>query len=153
MNSQLEGRLMEWHRDHGGHAGDPAAHALRLLREVVELCIASGSNRTELLNSVYAEIRKAVEKEELDGCSKMANMLEEFADVSMLLAVYRNYFLHYYDTDQTLAAKFELCESREWEADSAGVLWRPGAKRGRTPDRAAIDPIAPSDAAGGDSTG
>ena len=119
--------IMHWHRNQGGFPGSPAAHALRLLRECVELCVASGASQTDLLTAVDSEISKAARKGEFrPGKADFNAVLEEMADISLLMTVYEGYFLDPPAVQWAIEKKFEICRMRHWEADASGVLWRPG---------------------------
>jgi len=124
--NEIQRLVMEWHQRHGGHAGRPAAHALRILREVTELCVASGATQHEIITNLFAEIDKAKDRGEFRANPTPANMAEEVADVHILLTVYA----HYGKIDEVgaLAKKFRTVEQRQWEADQDGVLWRPGTR-------------------------
>lgn len=124
-SSQQE--ILRWHQNQGGFPGSPAAHALRLLRECVELCVASGASQTDLTEAMNAEIAKASRKGEFrPGKADLNAVLEEMADVTILTTVFQGYFLDEPSVDWAVDKKFEICRMRHWEADAAGVLWRPG---------------------------
>jgi hypothetical protein len=110
-----------WHQESGGSFIWPKAHALRLLREVVELCIACGASQAELEVHLYAEIDKASDKREWGGRSDAVP--EEWADCAMLLEVFRSYSL--IDGPGEMRKKLDVLWEREWEADKGGALYRP----------------------------
>lgn len=121
--------LMDWHRSQGGFAGNPAGHALRMLRECVELCVASGATRQQIIGACDAEIIKAEVKEEFCQEPKLEAMTEELCDVVLLAIVFQGYFSpEMFDFEKAMNKKFRVCQERQWEADGCGVLWRPGAK-------------------------
>jgi len=124
--NEIKGLILDWHQRNGGHAGRPAGHALRILREVVELCVASGATQQEISHHVFAEVDKAAQRGEFRRGATQVNMAEEVADTNILLTV----FNHHNKIDEvgTIAKKLETLEQRQWEADQDGVLWRPGTR-------------------------
>lgn len=108
-------------QEHGGAFIRPAGHATRLLRELVELCVAAGAGEDEIKAAIYAEMDKAAERGEFGG--NPDNIPEEFADCSLLLDI----FAGHVGLDQHAArkAKLDVLWDRKWAADSDGVLWRP----------------------------
>lgn len=129
-------RVLKWHTDNGGHNGRLAGHALRLLHEAVELCVAAGSDRTEIEFRVGCELDKAERKAEFSIPVTLAIIREELADVSFLVDV-----LAHRTGNVDLAAerqqKLDVLDQRAWEADDDGVLWRPGYR----PHRLTAAPI------------
>jgi hypothetical protein len=125
MNEFKASEIIEWHQSQGGAGINPAGHACRLLREVVELCVASGASTQQIQTAVEAEIMKAIMREEL-GKKNEDDMHEEFVDVYILMSVFQSYFLNWYKTIDWLDSKIQACKARLWEADADGVLWRPG---------------------------
>ena len=113
--------IIKWHKDQGGHGGRLSGHALRLLRETVELCIASGATYKEINEATYAECIKATNRHEWGG--NPDDLPQEFADVSILQEV----FAHYagIDVERAREDKFKIILDRKWSADADGVLWRP----------------------------
>lgn len=113
--------VIHWHQLNGGNKGRLAAHALRLLNEAVELCIACGAERTEIAERVFKEFEKATSKNEWGG--NPDDIAGECADVSLLLDV----VAHYGDVclQDARITKFEVVLKRDWYADEDGVLWRP----------------------------
>src|SRR5262245_18108034 len=94
VTESLNREILHWHRNQGGFPGSPAAHATRLLRECVELCVASGASQTEITEAINAEIAKAARKGEFrPGKADYNAALEEMADVTLLTVVYQGYFL------------------------------------------------------------
>ncbi len=58
---------VDWHLGAGGKNVRLAGHALRLLCEAVELCVAAGANPQEIEQRVHSEIAKALERGEFTG--------------------------------------------------------------------------------------
>jgi nucleoside 2-deoxyribosyltransferase len=114
--------VMRWHIQNGGAFNRPAGHALRLLREVIELCITSGASEEEIFNHSEAEIIKAYDRNEWGGDPSQAP--QEWADCQLLLDVYAGHA----GIDKVSAKrdKLDILHERAWEADADGVLWRPG---------------------------
>lgn len=123
--STLQAVVMRWHVDNGGHhVSGPAPHALRALRECVELCFACGATATEVATAVTAEVKKADERSPFVRTADWSECSEEFADTMMLLMVLDGYFG--YTPENRIIDKFSVNAKRAWEADAQGVLWRPG---------------------------
>lgn len=114
---------IKWHLEQGGHDGRLAGHALRLLNETVELCIATGASFDEINGRIKMELDKAVMK----GHHLRApheSIEEEIADVLILL----NVLAYHADVDdiRTLVHdKLKILRDRKWVVDDDGVLWRP----------------------------
>lgn len=123
-----DAEVRDWHRTNGGHATRPAGHALRILREVVELCVASGASRSEIYEAVAAEDDKATGRQEFGQGYIPYKALEEFIDVTLLMKVFRGYFIDEVDLLHKTRAKMEVVRNRAWEPDADGVLWRPGTR-------------------------
>lgn len=123
-----ESEIMDWHRSRGGSGTRAAGHALRILREVVELCVASGATEGEIKMAVRRECDKATDRREFNRIPTYQNALEEFVDVKILMIVYRNYFIPHGSLENEMRRKLDVCNGREWQADSDGVLWRPGTR-------------------------
>ena len=134
--SEFDDAVIDWHRDQGGFGGNPAGHALRMLREVVELCIACGARQYDIHEAVAQELVKAIRRDEM-GKQNVEHMLEETADVDMLFTIFQKYFIPYYQEWDAREAKFEVVKARRWEVDSDGVLWRPGTKPAVVPGASA----------------
>lgn len=113
--------VSRWHEESGGHGAAPAGHAVRLLREVIELCIAAGADWTEIADAVMAEIDKANERNEFGG--NPAAVPGEYADCAILLKV----FAHHAKINEhgAIRKKLDVLWSRAWEADASGALYRP----------------------------
>lgn len=83
-----------WHQDNGGFCDVQGQrfHALRLLHEAVELCQASGASRDEITEAVRDEIIKHTERYGMaPAVMPAAMLLEEVADVAILLEVFAYY--------------------------------------------------------------
>jgi hypothetical protein len=128
FDTVTESEIMEWHRKQGGFGGRPAAHALRMLREMVELCIAAGANQLELDEAFYAEIAKAYDRQEFMKPHTLQQITEELVDVGLLAVVFRNYFIPTYTLENEMRRKLDVCKLKEWQPDADGVLWRPGTR-------------------------
>lgn len=125
-NRELADRIILWHTENGGFNARPAGHAVRMLREMVELCFAAGSTVPEVSQAVIAEIRKAREKGEVVGEANFERMDEEAADVAILFEVFKTYQGMDYRIHEAVEKKMAINEERLWEVDEDGVLWRPG---------------------------
>lgn len=123
MTDSLTPQVIDWHRENGGFAGYPAQQALRMFREMVELCIASGNRAYDLQGALQDEIDKAYRKGEIHGCAMLMAMAEEVADVTILMDVFCS--CNDIDDFEARASKLQILHEREWEPDSFGVLWRP----------------------------
>lgn len=124
----IDGQIIDWHQSRGGAGHRAAGHALRILREVVELCIASGAQVYELEDALYAEVAKALDRKEFMKTHTPAEVLEEFVDVRMLMTVFKRYFIIPRDLEAMEWSKLEVCRKRQWQPDADGVLWRPGTR-------------------------
>ena len=120
MATRKPGGVRRWHEMQGGNFRQPAAHAVRLLREVVELCIASGALESQIAGAVYREIEKARRRREFGGNPLL--VAGEWADCALLLDVFAGYF----GIDPVEARRNKLDElwQREYRPDADGVLWR-----------------------------
>lgn len=125
MAGRQPGSVFRWHQESGGHFADPSNHALRLLREVVELCVASGADDGAICDHVLAEIEKAYTKNEFGG--NPASVPEEWADCAMLLEVFAKHAG--IDQHKEIRAKLDVLWGRDWQADKGGALYRPGQAR------------------------
>lgn len=111
-----------WHEESGGNFSNPGGHAVRLLREVTELCVAAGADPEEIGLNVLAELRKAAEHGEIGGDT--AAVPSEWADCAILLKV----FAHYAKINghQAIRSKLDVLWDRKWSAANSGALYRPG---------------------------
>lgn len=109
-----------WHEESGGNFNNPAGHATRLLREVVELCVAAGADFNEITQAVQSEIRKAQDRG--DHADHYA-IPSEWADCAILLKV----FEHYAEINGHVAMrnKLDILWERKWSAANSGALYRP----------------------------
>jgi hypothetical protein len=128
MDVLFEGDVMHWHRSSGGFGGKASGHALRMLRECVELCVASGATEGEIKMSVRRECDKANDRREFGKDHGLAGRVEEFTDVRLLGIVYQHYFIPSNVAARELWRKLDVCRARVWQADDDGVLWRPGTE-------------------------
>ena len=130
MNKELAREIAVWHGENGGHANAGVhGHAVRMLHEVVELCIASGATVEQIMNAVDMEVKKAQERDELPmhvnesyGPS-WRTMHDEVADVGITFQIYQNYTN--IDDEEQAILKLPVLRTRDWVADELGVLWRP----------------------------
>ncbi len=127
MNRELSLRIIGWHAENGGFNGRPAGHACRMLREVVELCFASGATATDIANAVMDEVKKQASRE-IFAKIDIESMKEEAADVDILFEVFKVYNGMDYRINEIVGKKMAINEERLWEVDADGVLWRPGAR-------------------------
>lgn len=123
-----DSEIMEWHHHRGGHGGRAAGHALRILRECVELCVASGARPEETHEAFFSEMAKATDRGEFQKSHTFRDVLEEFVDVRILMTIYRGYFIVWGDLENEMRRKLDVCSGREWQADADGVLWRSGTE-------------------------
>lgn len=128
IDPSLADAVIEWHRSNGGNGSAPAGHALKLLEEVIELCVASGASVQRIINVVDAEITKASRKNEIGKPIEPDKMGEEFADCEMLMRVFSYYFVS--NERGYVADKLKALGYRKWEVNEEGVLRRPGRKEG-----------------------
>lgn len=126
------GSAARFHAEKGGHFTRPASHALRLLREVIELCVAAGASQPELRAVVDEEVAKEYGRDAFG--SNPDAMAEEWADCALLLDVFRSYAG--IDAYSQVRKKLDACWNREWEPDAGGALYRPGKAHvpGSVPD-------------------
>ncbi len=124
MNNKSSGSVMRWHTMNGGQFTRPANHALRLLREVVELCVAAGANQSEIVSATAAEISKAASRSEFGGSPD--DIPQEWADCAMLLEVFAKHAG--IEARKEIARKLDILWGRQWEADAGGTLYRPGSR-------------------------
>lgn len=122
----IEGQVVDWHLSQGGAGHRAAGHAVRILRECVELCIASGASPIEIKQGVHAEMLKAYDRDEFSKDHGPEEALEEFVDVFFLMTVFKRYFIIPRDLEAEMWRKLEVCRGRQWQPDADGVLWRPG---------------------------
>lgn len=113
--------VSRWHELNGGHFANPMSHALRLLHEVVELCIASGALVPDIYQVLMKEIRKAEERAEFGGDPKA--LPGEVADCGLLLDVFAKYAG--IDQNAEKRKKIAVLWERQWAANNGGALYRP----------------------------
>jgi hypothetical protein len=123
-NTEIAGEVIRWHDANGGHFSRPAGHAVRMLREMIELCVAIGATENEIRDAVDREIAKAEERGQWGG--NPAEVGDECADVAILLDVLTKRAA--IDIVAVKQNKLAVLWARQWEADADGVLWRPGTK-------------------------
>lgn len=118
-------KIAQWHTEAGGYNGRIAGHALRLLNEAIELCIVAGASAGEISSRVGAEIAKAANRGEFEQQVTFEAVRAELADVIITADVVAHYTGNV-NMDIECTHKLEILKERKWEADSDGVLWRPG---------------------------
>lgn len=110
-----------WHVESGGNFTYPGGHAVRLLREVVELCVAAGADINEITRAVQSEIRKAQDRGE--RADPMA-VPSEWSDCAILLKVFAQYAG--ISEHVEVRNKLDILWERRWGAANSGALYRPG---------------------------
>lgn len=113
-------KVVSWHKKNGGGVINEnlAPHALRLLNEVVELCLACGAKPWEIQYTAAEEIKKQLAR----GIEMSMDVGDEIADVQILTAI-----LAYYarkNLREECEHKLDILHTRKWKADEHGVLWR-----------------------------
>lgn len=126
MKPKLVQEIVQWHGENGGFNARPAGHAVRMLREMVELCFAAGASTREIAQAVTQEFRKARDKKEITENPNFEKTAEEAADVAMLFEVFKAY--NVIDLEDAVVRKLQVNFERLWEVDADGVLWRPGSR-------------------------
>lgn len=124
MAQRQPGDVVRWHEESGGHGKALGGHALRLLREVVELCVAAGASKDDIIHHTGQEIAKATIRNEFGGTPE--DIPEEWADCRILLDVFAHYARIAGHTETR--KKLDILWQRNWEADRSGALYRPVAK-------------------------
>lgn len=116
--------VKNWRSSNGGHNYQPHGHALKILEEVVELCLASGAAPEEILGTANTELDKGRTKGDIHPLHfDLIAVGEEIADVQICLAVAQiEYNLN---TEAAIDTKIPVLESRTWAPDWRGVLRRP----------------------------
>jgi len=129
LNRDNQTAFVYWHLNNKGHKGpDPfpcKGHALKVLGEVIELCVACGASSKEILQVVTSELCKEIEKRN-DG--ELKDIDEEIVDVLGTITI-----LHYHvngssliKINQKAEEKIKILNSLEWEVDDNGVLHHKG---------------------------
>lgn len=117
--------VIRWHTENGGHNnGRLAGHALRLLNEAVELCVACGASADEIGARVASEIAKAAGRKEFGhSVIDYDEVREELVDVQFLSEVLAH---HTGDVDLCIERdkKLDVLWERKWRVDRDGCLWR-----------------------------
>ena len=123
MTARQPGDIRRWHVSSGGHFARPAGLALRLLREVIELCVAAGATEDEIIGHTVEEIAKARQRNEFGGDPLAVG--GEWADCAILLKIFAHHAgIH---ESQTARAKLDVLWRRAWEPGASGALYRPGS--------------------------
>lgn len=124
VDHTLSRQIIDWHLNSRGFCDTPEVykyHTLRLLHEAVELCLASGANDAQILEACNGEINKHKERYGHTTIN-LENIVEEVADVAILLEVFVNYTQ--ISIDDAVHDKLAILHTRKWHADENGVLWR-----------------------------
>lgn len=138
MDRQLAGQVIAWHTSNGGFCPVQGQkhHALRLLHEATELCLASGAVGDEVAEVIHDEVVKHEERHGVAPVISLAGMRGEIADVAILLeilAVHSEAVI-----DEVVHEKLHILHDRKWIVDQHGVLWRDRSPEGlqREPEEA-----------------
>jgi NTP pyrophosphatase (non-canonical NTP hydrolase) len=115
---------MEWHQANVGHPGHPAAHALKLLEEAVELCVASGASANAIISITKGEVDKAQQRQQFNRGGRPNEMAEEFSDVAICLIIAA--FYARVSLDEEVLRKLPVLKKRAWAPNRDGTLRRPG---------------------------
>ena len=132
MAARRPGSVMRWHQENGGKFTRPSNHAIRLLREVVELCVAAGASENDINAALMQETHKAYQRGEF-GVDHTSEIPEEWADCAMLLDVFAQHAG--IDTHKEIRKKLDILWTRQWEADAGGALYRPASQSDSATDR------------------
>ncbi len=124
MIQDLSERVVDWHTSNGGFCAVQGHrfHALRLLHEAVELCLASGANDLEIEEVCRNELAKHIAMHGRERTIVPARMFGEVADVAILLEIIAHYLG--LSIDDAVYVKLDVLLGRKWFADDFGVLWR-----------------------------
>lgn len=129
MSNAIELLIENWVSINGGFRNktdDTRAHSLKLLEEVVELCIASGAIAADMLRVVDTEVAKAIQKTEY-GQINPNGIGEEVADSAICLHIYAYHCrIHIADS---ICKKLPVLYKRDFVPNSQGVLMRPDRVR------------------------
>ncbi len=124
MEFALAREVVRWHRSHDGgveNDSDLKFHALRLLHEAVELCIATGADGNAIGEVFADELHKGTIRGEF-GKINPSGMFEEIADVAILLEVLADQVD--LSIDDAVRDKLIILNTPKWNCDEHGVLWR-----------------------------
>lgn len=121
MEERQPGSVSRWHQENGGFYAHAFGHAVRLLREVVELCVASGATQGEISGAVTNEIAKALSRSEFGGDATA--IPKEWADCAILMEVFASHAG--IEKNKVVREKLDVLWDREWWADESGALYRP----------------------------
>lgn len=116
-------QVTDWFEKNKGFRGDTMwPHAVRLLHEAVELCIAAGASSLTIQEAVLNELAKAERSSDLTQNGVPELMAVEAADVAINLEVLCH--LYKINLDDVKKSKMAVNNSRNWKVDRFGVLWR-----------------------------
>lgn len=111
---------------HCDHAESLRAHALKLLEEMTELCVACGAQESDILNVISTEIEKARTKNEFvkpSGVLSESAIIEEIADTSICLDIVAYHAK--VNIDKAKLKKLPVLLQRKFSPNKYGVLKRP----------------------------
>jgi hypothetical protein len=117
-------QILNWHKRKGGFYGHPAAHALKALEEMIELCIASGALPDDVQKVVDKELVKAEQKGEVSSSPNKYRIGEEIADTVICLVICQE--VSRVSCSAEIDNKLPILYEREWQPNNDGVLRRPG---------------------------
>lgn len=126
MAMRQPGSISRWHEESGGHFAKPSGHAVRLLREVTELCVAAGASTVQIADAVLAEIKKSRDRGEIGGDA--AAVPKEWADCAILMKVIAAHLA--IPESGVVRDKLDILWEREWEPDESGALYRASVSNG-----------------------
>jgi len=124
MRSEIDDLIFNWWSSEGGnfHSCNFGEHSKRLLREVVELCMACGISVNAIKETVQQEGIRHDREMNPKSSEALRKQRLELSDVYILLAIMRVGLAH---ENGDILQKLKVNLGREWEADEDGVLWRP----------------------------
>lgn len=73
MSNDTAMQVMHWHTAHGGHMGTARGHALKLFEEVVELALAAGASKQDLLLVMTGQFKREDDKKLMDPNAAMSS--------------------------------------------------------------------------------
>lgn len=116
MSERQPYSVRRWHEANGGHFSAPWRHAIRVLREAIELCCASGAAYYEIEEALQAELKK-------DAMRVIrGSVIDEISDVAIGLELLVNYYG--LDRHKEIRKKLDILWEREWQPDGGGALYR-----------------------------
>lgn len=113
--------VRKWRKENGGHFANPKAHALKVLEECIELCVAAGAEHNEIISLAHNELMKERTRNPYE-VFQINNVEEEIADILLCLAAL--VIEAKIDTYAAIDSKIPIIEQRKWTPDKNGVLRR-----------------------------